>query len=321
MFLMMLLSDYVKRGAYMSKREKSNIIYIMAPKGYARRSIEKNGLRVYSPYHGDNGWLRIIREIFFRVPFLPKEMWYNKKVLENKAEFVNIIDINITEYYLSWIRENFPNAQINFIYDNMVGKARNISPNNIPKGIRIWTYDDYDARKFNIRLFNNYWVNEDMVAPRKDPEYDVFFIGRDKGRGEKLLALEKKMQKMGLKTKFIITKDGKLSKEKPYYQKEIPYDQIIDYDTRSRAILNVTMDNQEGVTMRDIESVAIGVKLITTNRNIVNKDLYHENNVFILGVDKLNDLPQFLEKESVDVWSRIKEKHTFEAMLNEITDM
>lgn len=117
----------------------------------------------------------------------------------------------------------------------------------------------------------------------------------------------------------LVKKDGKLSKEKPYYQKEITYDQIIDYDTRSRAILNMTMENQEGVTMRDMESVAIGVKLIATNRNIVNKDLYHKNNVFILGVDDLNDLPQFLRKDSVDVWNSIKENHTFEAMLNEIT--
>ena len=300
---------------------KSNTIFIMMAKGYARQAIEKKGVKVFSPFYGDGILLRIFREICFRIPFLPKRIWYNNLIIHNKYEFINIIDVNITRGFLIWIKKKYPFAQINFIYNNMVGNARHINPKYIPKGIRIWTYDDYDARKFNIRLFNNYWVNEDMIAPRKEPEYDVFFIGRDKGRGEKLLALEKELQKMGLKTKFIITKDGKLSKEKPYYQKEIPYDQIIDYDTRSRAILNVTMDNQEGVTMRDMESVAIGVKLITTNRNIVNKDLYHENNVFILGVDKLNDLPQFLEKESVDVWSRIKEKHTFEAMLNEITDM
>lgn len=303
----------------MSSWNAENLIYIMAPVGYARKNIEKQGIKVYSPYHGDGLPLRIFREICFRIPILPKVIWYNQKPLRTSPKYIHIIDVNITVHYLKWIQSKFPEAQINFIYDNMVGKARNITPDSVPKGIRVWTYDDYDSKKYHIRLTKNYWVNEDRKKPKNKPEYDVFFVGKDKGRGEKLLELEKKLNGMGLKTKFIITKDGKLSKEKPYYQQPISYDEVIDFDAKSRAILNITMDNQEGVTMRDMESLLLGVKLITTNRNIRNKDLYNKNNVFILGEDNLDELPYFLNTESIDVWTGIKENHTFKAMIDELT--
>lgn len=296
-----------------------NTIFIMASTGYARKGIEDEGICAFSPYHGDRLPLRIFREICFRLPILPKTIWYNKELLKTGIKYINIIDVNITVHYLKWIKRQYPMAQVNYLYNNMVGKARNLHPDNIPNGIRIWTYDDYDSRKYKIRLFKNYWIQDVTYQPKKVPEFDVLFIGRDKGRGEKLLALEKKMQAMGLRTKFIITKDGMLSKEKHYYQQPIPYEKVIDYDTKSRAILNITMENQEGVTMRDIESVVIGVKLLTTNKNIVNKDLYNKNNVFILGMDDIKELPEFLDKEYVDILHKIKKNHTFEAMLNEIT--
>ena len=295
-----------------------NTAFVMAASGYARTTIEENGIRVFSPYHGDNLPLRIFREICFRLPVLPKVIWYNKSILSRKIDFLNLYDANITRHYLKWIKKHFPESQINFIYNNMVGKARNISPENIPHNIRIWTYDDHDSRKYSIRLYKNYWVRE-MPEKKKEPEFDIFFIGKDKGRGEYLLALEKKLKELGLTTKFIITKDGRLSKNKEYYQRSIPYEQVLDYDTRCRAILNVTMEDQEGVTMRDMESAAIGVKLITTNTYIVNKDLYNSSNVFILGVDDFDTLPDFLDRDYVDMWTGIKENHTFEALMNEIT--
>lgn len=287
--------------------------------GRLRKTIEDKGIKVFSPYYGDNPPLRLLRELCFRLPFLPKTVWYKKDILKERPEYINIIDVNITSHYLKWIKLYFAESQINYIYDNMVGKARNISPSQISDGIRVWTYDDYDSRKYNIRLTNKYWIPDDIFKVRQRPIYDVFFIGRDKGRGKELCKLEKQLKNMGLTTKFIITKNKRFSLNRSYYQKPIPYEQVLEYDTKSRAVLNVVMDNQEGVTLRDMEATAIGIKLITTNVHIVNKDLYNKNNVFILGVDKIEELSQFLKSEYVNVWNDIKINHSFEAMMSELT--
>ena len=303
----------------MSVWNTNNTVYITVIQGHAKDSITEKGIKVFSPYYGDDLPLRLLRELCFCIPFLPKTVWYKKDVLKERPKFINIIDVNITSHYLKWIKSYFSDSQINFIYDNMVGRARNISPDRIPEGIRIWTYDDYDSRKYRIRLTNNYWVSEDIFKEKAQPVYDVFFIGRDKGRGKELCKLEKQFQNLGLTTKFIITKDKRFSLNKPYYQKPISYKQVLEYDAKSRSVLNVVMDNQEGVTLRDMEALVIGTKLITTNKHIVNKDLYNKNNVFILGVDKIEELPEFLKSEYVNVWDDIKNNHSFEAMMDEIT--
>ena len=304
----------------MKKWTKDNLIFIMASKGYNKSAITNKGIRVYHPYNEKNIISRIFREICFRIPFFPKTVWFNKKILKEEIAFINVYDVLITKKYLIWLKKHFPNCKINYMYNNMVGKARNLSPNLIPKGIDIWTYDDYDSRKYSINLYKNIWIHDDIYRDKQNPEYDIFFIGRDKGRGKKLISLENELEKRGLKTKFIITKNGRFSRKKSFYQDEIEYDAILDYDSKSRAILNYTMDNQEGITLRDMESVVIGVKLITTNKNIINKDIYNKNNVFILGVDNIEDINSFLSKEYVNVWDNIKYKHTFEAMIDEITN-
>ena len=95
----------------MTKWNTDNTIYIMAPTGYARKCIEEKGIRVCSPYHGDSGIIRLLREVCFRIPLLPKTIWYNKCVFEKRYEYLNVLDINITRHYLLWIKKHFPDAQ------------------------------------------------------------------------------------------------------------------------------------------------------------------------------------------------------------------
>jgi 1,5-rhamnosyltransferase len=53
---------------------------------------------------------------------------------------------------------------------------------------------------------------------------------------------------------------------------------------------------QTGVTLRIVESIVNGIKLITNNSRIEGYDFYSPDNIFILGKDNLEDLPVFLDK-------------------------
>ena len=152
-----------------------------------------------------------------------------------------------------------------------------------------------------------------------EKKYDVIFVGADKGRGESLLKLQKRMEQMGLKTKFIITADGRFSRHKWYYSKGIEYSQIISLDNQSKALLNITMPHQKGITMRDFESVFNKVKLITNNTHIINFDFYRKENVFILGKDDWKDLPFFLNTPFHEIDNNILEKYLFEKVVDEMT--
>lgn len=67
--------------------------------------------------------------------------------------------------------------------------------------------------------------------------------------------------------------------------------------SRSRAVLDVTNHEQSGLTMRVIENIAIGKKLVTTNINIKNEPFYNKNQVFLLGEDNMNDLKEFIYRD------------------------
>lgn len=287
---------------------KNDSLIITAKRGYTTQGLRKVGYTVLYPYRDKTFLGRCLREVWFRLG-LPESVWYNKAVTKLEPKHITVQDPQITRAYLLWLQKKFPDITLHFQYDNLVGRARHLRPDQIPEGIDASTYDAADSEKYGLRLRGSGGYFPDYIGKKRPTKYDVFFVGKDKGRGEYLMDLQKQMQELGLKTKFIITADGRFSKRKPYYSRSIPYEKVIEYDNESRAILNVTMPGQVGATMRDYESVYNQVKLITTNPHIRDFDIYKEENVFILGERDLSELPAFLEAPFVPLDEEILKRN------------
>jgi len=300
---------------------KKNTVLIQATTGVTYQGCKKEGFQAFHPYKQGGTLLRIVREICFRIPFLPKTCWYNKEFLNIEAKYFLIWDPLITRHYIEWIHKKYPDAQINFKYANMVGNARHLLPAQIPKYVRVWTYDSYDSEKYGINLYKSHMYFPSDVKPLKEPVCDIFFVGRDKGRGDWLVELEKKLNQIGIITNFIITANGKFSERKPYYKEEIDYSAVTDCLSESRAVLNVVMENQRGITVRDAEALFFGIKLITTNKYIKDWELYDPNNIFVLDNETdLQTLKEFLNKPVHKTDKILLDKHTVAGMIDEITN-
>ncbi len=258
------------------------------------------------PYKDKNLVERVLREIWFRLK-LPNEFWYNKSILKYSPHEIVVYDPLITVSFLKWLSENKPNSIISYCYNNLVGKAKNLHPNQVPKNVLLVTYDSGDSEKYGMTLKTGHEFPKSFIKEKLPIEYDVIYVGADKGRGDYICDLEVKMKEMGLRTKFIITKDGRLSKKKKYYSKTIPYTEVIDMDRRTKAILNIALPGQVGLTKRDFESVYLKCKLITNNKKIKESDIYNPNNVFVLGEDDLSTLKSFIGLEYIEpdehVWN------------------
>lgn len=305
----------------MEKANKKNTVIVMAAEGgFSYDGFISEGYKVFPAYKKIGTVLRILRELCFRIPFLPKKIWYNREILTIAPQYILVRDAIITKDYLKWLQENFHTAQINFCYENMVGRARHIHPHEIPHGIRVWTYEPYDSKKYNIKLKKIASYPSGFVREKKEVLYDVLFVGRDKGRGDMLLKLEAYLNANGLRTKFVITSNGRFSHKKKYYQSEVSYKQITDWISESRSILNVALGNQQGVTVRDMESLFHRVKLITTNKNIRQADFYNEKNIYILNDSNWNGLLEFLHSEYDDSKKIDLKKYTFQEMIKEVTE-
>lgn len=303
----------------MSIKSKNNILLIMAQDGFLYKGSLSEGYCVCHPYKQCNLLGRIIREFIFRFFPILSYLFYTEEIFKGDWDKIVIWDPLITRQFLDKIHKAYPNAQLDFVYWNMVGKCRHLKPSQIPGYVRKWTYDDYDSKRYGLNLYSTYPYYKTFIREHIDNRIDVLFVGKDKGRGEYLLELERKLQDLGLKTKFIITKSDRLAKNKNYYQNEISYSQICDYISHSRSVLNVVMENQEGLTLRDLEYVYQGVKLLTTNQMIVNNPIYNPSNVFVIKDMNLIGIKEFLFKERVSLPIEVMEHHTFDSFIKEIT--
>ena len=194
------------------------------------------------------------------------------------------------------------------------------------RGVKVYSFDEDDCKKYDL-LFNNNMVAKFGGCRRNmKPEFDIFFIGKDKGRYNKISDLANVLTKLGKSIKFTVVGD----KKKKYIEvehvhvikKNLEYEEIVYDIWKSKCIVDIVQDGQSGLTWRPFEALYYGKKLITNNKNILKYDFYNPSNIYILDSDKIDedDLDAFLNR-AFEPWSKdIVEKYNIETWINHFFD-
>lgn len=72
-------------------------------------------------------------------------------------------------------------------------------------------------------------------------------------------------------------------------------DEVANINLESKAILDITAQEQSGLSMRTIESVGLKKKIVTNNACVMNYDI--RDNVFLISDDNLNIPQEWIDKE------------------------
>lgn len=157
----------------------------------------------------------------------------------------------------------------------------------------IWTYDENDAKKYNI-YWNTQFYNKEFVKEynSKNIKYDVMFIGNNKGRDKIIKEYEEKFDNIKLNTLIRIINN---------YGENIKYTEYLKYLGESKAVLEIVKDNVSGLTLRALESIFFRKKLITNNKFVKKYKFYNKNNVFILEEDEICNFKKFINSEYTDL--------------------
>ena len=189
-------------------------------------------------------------------------------------------------------------------------------------GLQAFTFDPVDARDFEIGLIEQVFRHDpvqDEAAVVKD--IDLCFIGTDKGRIDELMRWKELFERDGLRTHFHIVGDRR--KVYPPQQKDlvtdawISYADNLGYARRSKVLLELLQGTQSGPTMRAIEALFFGSKLITNNTTIVDCEFYHPSRIFVIGRDKQEDLQAFLRTPIVPASKELLARHELRTWLNQ----
>ncbi|WP_313119807.1 hypothetical protein [Proteiniclasticum ruminis] len=287
---------------------------------YFANLIHDLGYTVVSAYKKINFAKRVIRKIHFKSSCPKKEIWFNKKYDLDKFDSLIIFDAAVNYELVKYIKKIYPDKRVILWYWNPVRNS--IDPTLLSSEIcEKWSYSLEDCKKYNLKYNTTFYFEElTNIYKGKDRNelcYDILFVGRDKGRLSMLLEYKEKFESLGLETNFHITPTKWYEKRKnKVYMNDISYNEIINLIKKSKAILDIMQNETDGLTLRAMESLFFERKLITNNQTIVQYDFYSKDNIFVLGIDKIDNLLEFIELPYKPISNHIVKKYEFSTWLD-----
>ncbi|MFD2907247.1 hypothetical protein ACFSX9_00725 [Flavobacterium ardleyense] len=298
-------------------------ILFLTNKGYFTKKIEEQKIDVIWAFRNIWSVFKIFRIAHFNSKLNFKHIWFIKFADLNSYDIIIVSANEFSVYLIPYITKKLNNnsTRLIFWYWNPVKPAYN--PNLVSKEWEKWTFDKDDSVKYNLHYNGTYYFPPEIIKSSTLTN-DIFFIGLDKNRYKELAELKNIFDTFGLKSDFHIVGNKKIfGQSKKKYKAAIPYEEVIEKISCSKAILEVMQSGQTGLTLRTMESLSYGKKLITTNQSIKDYNFYKKENIFILGIDNMQGLYSFINTPYLKLPSEIVEQYNFEnwksRLLNNLT--
>ncbi len=299
-------SSFLEYNSYMNKTQRVVIIRSNS------LAFLPNAKEVYLCYHSYCLFARILRKLLKKlrlrcaVPF-----FYGKWKREIKGCSVVIIfdggidDVNLITKYIKKVN---PGLRLVFWYWNPV-KEKDVALNN--KFIdEIWTYSRFDAKKYNLK-YNPQFYNKMTGIKSSGKKTDLVFMGTDKGRRKSLECLKRSAESQSLKCNFRIV-DSK--------RKRVSYIDYLSTIMGAKCIVDIAPNQTCGLTLRPMEALFYGRKLVTNYQDIVNYDFYNSENVFVIGRDNIDKLAVFINSAYKPIDEKTIDYYRYENWLKRIVN-
>lgn len=250
------------------------------------------------------------------------------KQLPESIDYIFVIKAdNFQQEHVDFIKRKYSNIPIVlYLWDSVKWlNNRDVILNNFDN---IYTFDRLDSEQFNLK-FRPLFYRTSSKSHINIMQYDISFVGSwHSGRYEFLRKIIPQLKENGINYRFIlrgggfsifydkyITKRIKKEDSDIFITTPISYADYLEICMKSKVILDVANPMQSGLTIRTIEVLGMGKKLLTTNLDIrnygIDKRLYSviDINNPIIDVDFI--------KESAIVESDLR-KFSLDSFLEDI---
>ncbi len=247
-----------------------------------------------------------------RIYELPSWIFYPRPKFKKGDDKIIVFDTYSTVRLVNWLCENWPDKRIIFWYWNPVNNF--LIQEQVPKRVEFWSYSKADCELHGFRhntqfFFDCLAAKAELCRARKarNPVAKALFLGREKGRARSLQELAGQLEKAGAEVDFRIMQrpEGRFVTIK---EKLLPYQAVIDLVMDADVLVDYNQDPDSGLSLRPLEAMFFGKKLITNNREILSADFYTPANIYVLGHDK-RTLREFVENPGVEVAPEIRDRY------------
>ena len=270
--------------------------------------FRKSGVIQKNPIRGLLGMLALHGKYIYR---LPSFLFYPRPVFKNGDDKIIVFDTYSSRRLLEWLCDTQKDKRI--IYWCWNSLKRDSLRGWVPKGVELWSFSKYDCDKYDLRYNTQFFFDclvREAAECRKhglSQHPRALFVGRDKDRLSTLEELRETLEKEGVEVDLRITRrfQGRLGF---YREKLIPYRKVIDLVKKSDILLDYSTNPETGLSLRAMEALFFGKKLITNNLEILESDFYHPANIYVLDHDK-RSLREFIDCPLDPVDSEIRDKY------------
>lgn len=155
----------------------------------------------------------------------------------------------------------------------------------------IYSFDKNDCYHYGLNLYNQYSPILDIKVDIEQlyVKGDIIFVGKDKGRADFIINIKNALP--DLPVNVYIVDGGEIKTNFMTY---------LDYLKRQLSgdvVLDIVKDGQSSETMRLVEALSSGKKIITNNASVLEHPLYKKENVlYFFSIEYLKEhIHDFLE--------------------------
>ena len=306
-------------------KSKEDILFVLSKKSVSYPILKSKGCWLIEPYKQRSRWAYKYRYVANLLKIdggygLFSEL--SDELLHANPKKIVIEGTVVFEPFIKKLRERFPKEDILFFYSNIIKDPASVHPSVLNKyDVKAYSWDKADCDSYGLAYCKPSF-DVSIMPQLSEINYDVCFIGADKGRYKIIRDLRAIFDKYHFKSYIRVTPDFKFLKRlHSYYSDSIPYDEYLRVVSSSKCIIDLVQKGQIGTTMRVMEALFSGKKLISNNVHLAEYDFYHPDNIFILGKDDDRDIYGFLMKDYKPIDRKILYEYTTDYWLNNILNI
>ncbi|MBP5800407.1 MAG: hypothetical protein J6W43_10965 [Prevotella sp.] len=264
----------------------------------------------YIPTFRPKGWTGQLQRIQFNpklnniitIPF--KEKWnplYLRHIKKEEQPCFLILDKWLRMEggirLLPYLRKHYPKAPIVCYAQDLIETIidvyshKQIDVDYFKQHANLFiSYDAIDAKKHGLLYHPTVFSVIPQSLSNHDIKYDLYFLGRDKGRLPLLINLCKEAKNRGIKCKMVmieVPEKKRIAGEGFFYiDKSISYHENLENCAASNCIIELLQHNAQSPTLRTWEAIAMNKKLVTNNTSIRSTEVYDERYISIFNDEK-----------------------------------
>jgi hypothetical protein len=181
----------------------------------------------------------------------------------------------------------------------------------IPFFDTIYSYDKEDVARYDLKFLTNYIFHSEVKSPKT--KYQFFNISTVDYR---LPLLEKTTEYISSKgwthRIFVYNRSPIETKHVKLLTTQKNVKESLQLMAACDIVVEIQREEQTGLSFRAFEAMGLEKKLITTNKDIVNYDFYHPQNILVLDLEDIQIPDDFVTSPYLSVDEKILSKYRLE---------